>query len=62
MTTYICVMIRNRLADKDWGTAVGYPINEHYTALEAWKEANEYIEHYKKVSDKLEFKIDMREW
>ena len=55
-------MIKNKLSDRDWGMAVGYPINEHYTALEAWKEANDYIEHYKKVSSNLEFKIDMREW
>ena len=62
MTKYICGMIRNRLEKKDWGMAVGYPINEHYTAMEAWKEANDYIDYYKKVSDKLKFKIEMKEW
>ena len=61
MTTYICVMLRNN-AKESWGMAIGYPIGEHYTAIEAWREANEYIDSNRKVWPKMQFKIDMKEW
>ena len=61
MTTYICVYIRNN-AKESWGMAIGYPIGKHYTAIEAWREANEYIDGNRKVFPKMQFKIDMKEW
>ena len=61
MKTYICVMLRNNDTES-WGMAVGYPIGEHYTAMDAWREANEYIENTRKVWSELQLKIDMQEW
>jgi len=54
-------MIRNK-AEESWGMAIGYPIGEHYSAMGAWREANEYIENNRKVWPKMQFKIDMKEW
>ncbi len=61
MQTYICVMIRTKDTES-WGMAVGYPIGEHWTAMDAWREANEYIENNLKVWPDMQLKIDMQEW
>jgi len=53
-------MIRNK-SEESWGMAIGYPIGEHYSATDAWREANEYIESNHKVWPKMQFKIDMKE-
>ena len=54
-------MIRNN-AKESWGMSIGYPIGEHYTAMEAWREANEYMEKWILRWPKMQFKIDMKEW
>lgn len=61
MKTYVCVMIRN--SDKEsWGFAIGYPIGEHYTALGAWKAAEQYVRDTGKVWPKMQFKLELDEW
>ena len=61
MTTYICVMLRTKDTES-WGMAIGYPIGEHYTAMDAWREANGYIDSNRKTWPDMQFKIDMKEW